>query len=217
MKWGRARIREEVEARGITHLVHFTPFSNLRGIVEHGLRSRVDLEAAELPFLGTDALRLDDRLEATSLSVTDLNRSMLLNKQRRWNGAWAILHIDPSVLWTVECEFCFRNAASSEMRWRQHRSSPRNFSQMFEDPSDGYRERYGLSLAQPTYQDAEVQVFEPIPPNRIIGVVVMGHTSLEREAQELMDHLNQVDGGDRDAISWEVYESHLSQAAAPTP
>lgn len=217
MRWRSSQIRTEAEARGIKSLVHFTPFANLRSIVEQGLRPRADLEASKIPFFATDGMRLDDRLGATSLSISNMNHSMFMNKQKRFYTPWAILHLDPSILWTFKCEFCFRNAASREMRWRQYRSSPNNFSQMFEEPSPGYRDGKGLAPCQPTYPDAEVQVFGAISADLIIGVVVVGGASPEREAQDLMNYLNQSDDGDRDAISWGAYQGHLLKTAVPSP
>lgn len=201
----RRRLRAEVESRGIAHLLHFTPFENLEGILGHGLLPRSTLDRTGMAYLPTDGLRLDGRREAVSLSITDVNALMFARKRELMGPDWAILILDPGLLWEMDCEFNHRNAASSAMRWRHHRKGWAELAWMFHDPEPGYRDRIGLAPSQPTFQDAEVQVFGAIPPERLLGVLVTGSASLASRAWEPLRRLNARDGGDRDVMDFEDY------------
>lgn len=208
----RDDIRHEVEARGIRHLVHFTPFANLGGIVEHGLLPRTELKARGLGYTCTDEWRLDEDLGATSLSISDLNWDMFQTKRRKApHMPWAFLFLNPSVLWTHDCRFCFRNASHNDLRKsRSFRGGPWGFATMFEDVAPtflfkgkSYREETGIPPRRPTRPDAEVQVREGIAPQLIMGVGVSS-PDLAGEAQLLMDRLNKEDGGARNVPIREV-------------
>jgi hypothetical protein len=201
----RDDIRHEAEARGIRHLVHFTPFANLVGIVEHGLLPRTELNARGLGYTYTDAWRLDEDLGATSLSISVPNLEMLQSKRRQApHLPWAILYFDPRVLWTHDCRFCFRSASHNDLRKStKFRGGPWGFGTMFEDVAPtftfkgkSYRKETGIPLHRPTRDDAEVQVREGISPQLILGVGVSS-PDLAGEAQLLMDRLNKEDGADR--------------------
>src|SRR3546814_16904927 len=77
----RDRIREQVVARGIEALLHFTPLPNLRRIVESGLLSRDHVqEQGGFAYTSIDA-RLDGNNSAISLSVSASNHRMLTSKR----------------------------------------------------------------------------------------------------------------------------------------
>lgn len=201
----RDDIRHEVEARGIQYLVHFTPFTNLVGIVEHGLLPRTELKARGLGYTPTDDWRLDEELGATSLSISDLYRDMFDRKCKETpRMRWAFLFLNPCVLWTHDCRFCFRNASHNSMRWStKPQRGLRGFRTMFEDVAptflfkgESYRNETGIPPYLPTRPDAEVQVREGIAPQLLLGVGVSS-PALVGETQLLMDRLNKEDGGVR--------------------
>lgn len=204
----RDEVRRDAQARGIPWLVHFTPFVNLPCIVEHGLLPRAELDAGGLDYTYTDSWRLDGDPGASSLSISDPAWVMLGRKRELSpRSTWAILYFEPSMLWTHNCRFCFRNAAHADLsKCRKNRHGPWGFWTMFEDvaPSvafkgESYREEVGLGPHQPTRPDAEVQVRGRIAPELIIGVGVTW-ARLAPKAQALMDRLNATDGGDRDVV-----------------
>ena len=173
------KIRRATLARGITSLYHFTPLSNLESIMRFGLVSRSVLDAAGAPYVYTDSWRNDGRLDALSLSIHDINRSMFAAKVKTSSCAWAILEIDASVLWDLPCRFCRVNAASSEIvRHSGFLGGPWAFAKMFEDcpvsaiDDRSFRETHGRAPYRPTRNDAEVQVLRPIGPGLIRDVTV---------------------------------------------
>jgi hypothetical protein len=173
------KIRRAARERGITALYHFTPWPNVRSILERGLASREVLDAHGIFYVPTDDRRGDRRPGALSLSVQSINEAMLVSKLRKSRHHWAIFEIVPSVLWTHHCRFCWSNAASAPIR--DHTGflgGPWGFDRMFKDcdvsTSDArsLRETFGIPPYLPTLEDAEVQVFTPIAPDLIIDVTV---------------------------------------------
>lgn len=158
-------------------MCHFTAARNFPSILKHGLISRIDLVDQNIDFTPSDPYRLDDALDAVSLSIEKVNSPMFEGKQRELGGEWIILGISVSVLWTHHCKFCWRNAASREIRRHSGRlNGPWAFNRMFEDeftdPIDprSDRDRYNIPYSQPTDEQAEVQVLEPISADLIFAV-----------------------------------------------
>lgn len=172
-------IRREAARRGITRLYHFTPAGNARSILQNGLVSRNILLENDTDFFATDAMRLDDQLDAVSLSIHSINESMLEAKKRNSDCEWLIFEINASILWTLSCRFCWKNAATAEIR--RHKGfmgGPWTFEKMFADRPvslrrDGsFRQSKQRADCQPTDNGAEVQVFDPIHPDLIVDVTV---------------------------------------------
>lgn len=134
------------------------------------------LEEHGINYFPTDTMRLDDRLDGISLSIESINESMYQAKKREYRIGWGVLQIEPSILWTHECRFCWVNAASNEIRKKTgFIGGPWAFERMFEDYNMGGKSvRAARSRANymPTNNDAEVQVLEPIHPSLIRGVIV---------------------------------------------
>lgn len=173
------KIRTKALQRGITSLYHFTPFGNLRSILETGLLSRKELDARGIDYFYTDEWRNDGQLDAVSLSIHDINRSMFSSKLKNSSCDWVILEIDASVLWTHPCWFCWVNASSSEIvNHKGFIGGPWAFNEMFEDRTVGVldkrssREVFNTPTNMPTMNDAEVQVRASIPPELIRDVSI---------------------------------------------
>lgn len=99
---------------------------------------------------------------------------------------WAVIALSTSVLWEHECAFCKHNAADSRV-FRvavEKLKAASAFKSMF-DEDDRYklfaefhgedsnletRENNRLKSFDPTDPQAEVLVFDVIPPDKIIGV-----------------------------------------------
>jgi hypothetical protein len=172
-------IRQEVYERGIEGLFHFTPICNAGSILLHGLAARTVLEERGIHFQPSDNFRLDGRPDALSLSIHSLNWRMFEAKQQTTRSEWVIFKLDPSVLWTHSCLFSWQNAASSDIRRHTgRRDGPWAFRKMFDDRPVSSIDRSSFRAAhrrgdhQPTLNDAEVQVLDPIDPDYILSVVV---------------------------------------------
>lgn len=167
------KIRDAVVRRGITSLFHFSPFQNAASILTDGLRTRKDLLGSEVDFCGTDRMRLDG--DGICLTIQQAQKVMLASKMREApHVSWIIYDIDPVVLWTHTCDFCWTNASSREiMHHKTYRSGPWGFERMFEDSPISstdprmMRETFGRDDNMPTRHDAEVKVMETIAPSFI--------------------------------------------------
>lgn len=196
------KIREEATWRGIQCLLHFTQFENLPGIVTHGFLSRADLEERGLHAYGSSRDRLDRNDQVVSLSVSAAYQKMFIAKKRASrNPRWVFLLLDSSILWTHRCRFLFGNAGTREItRHRRYLGGPWGFSRMFA----GDDRSPGLSRHLPTNADAEVQVFDPIPPDRILGALV----DVPDIAEAVQAELDRLTGAERDVCicrSWPIF------------
>jgi hypothetical protein len=171
-----ARIRQEVEARGVRHLVHFTRLANLQGILDYGLVPRSELEKQKLPFDATDNKRLDKMTGYNCLSVSFPNYKMFWKYRSRLPDCrWVVLLLDPSLLWTKRCLFCPENAASRAIQKIDvhERCQPEQFSSLFSDhPGWPCRSETRVPADFPTNPQAEVLTHGTVPSTAILEVLV---------------------------------------------
>lgn len=167
----QAEIQSVAVDRGVSFLLHFTQTYNLPGILKHGILPRRDLDEPEYLAFASDRYRLDDNDNAVSVSISRVNERMFVAKRHKsGHSNWVILVLSPEILWTHICQFCWRNAATNEIKnHRGWRGGPWAFAEMF---AGGKEARSGLPDNYPTDREAEVQVLERIAPKYILGAVV---------------------------------------------
>ena len=169
-----------VEQRRIEHILHFTRLENLPHILRHGLLSRSDLADADFNVHPSDADRLDQRDDAISVSISCYAPAMFDAKRHRaGNTPWAVLILQPELLWRNHCLFFRRGAATNASKHeRAKRYGGYALEKLFADlplpanPKVSFRAEFGLPPSWPTHSDAEVQVMAPIDPRHIVGVWV---------------------------------------------
>ena len=173
------KLRQIARDRNITALYHFTPLPNLESILRNGLVSRHILDAHDAPYCYTDQWRMDGQAEAVSLTIHSLNQSMLDAKLKDSRYPFVILEIEPSVIWTHHCRFCWVNAASSEITNHRGRiDGPWAFNKMFDDfpvstmDQRSRRALYSIPDREPTMEGAEIQVLDPMSPTLIRDVTI---------------------------------------------
>lgn len=184
----RNQIQTIANNRGVEFLLHFTQIANLPGIVKHGILPRRELHKSEHLAYASDQYRLDENLDAVSVSISRINEEMFRSKRRKsGHDDWLILVISAEILWSHRCIFCWRNAARNEIRnHRGWRGGPWAFSKMF-DGRDGAAN--SLPMNYPADPEAEVQVLDPIAPNHILGAVVNKSRMVEPVREMLRDLL----------------------------
>ena len=167
----KTEIQSAAENREVKFLLHFTQVDNLQGIVTHGILPRQSLVRPEYSAYASDRYRLDENDEAVSVSISRVNEKMFVSKRyKSRHSNWVILVLAAEILWTHNCQFCWRNAATTEIKsHRGWRGGPWAFAEMFAGSKDA---RSGLPHNYPTDPEAEVQVLERIAPEYILGAVV---------------------------------------------
>lgn len=163
-----SEIRALTEELGVPHLVHFTRCDNLRSILRHGLQSVSSCDAGGLRAVRNDTMRLDGQLDGISLSITSPNFRMFYKyRQLDPSADWAVLLLSPAILWELSCGFYRHNAADARMRHlpRKKMETVQAFREIFaalDTPREPWLRRY-----DPTDPQAEVMVYETIPPRFI--------------------------------------------------
>jgi len=111
-------IREIISRREIKQLVHFTHLDNLDSIKKYGILPKSVLKERGLVFKENDRKRKDRREDCISLSVSQINQSLLDTFARDFNiKEWAIVYIKPEVLYRIDAlaYYCFTNAANYQI------------------------------------------------------------------------------------------------------
>jgi len=174
-------IQQVVNERGIDYLLHFTRLCNVPGILQHGLypRSRLD----ELPHAAVinDRHRFDNRTDSNSLSLGHPNDAMFYKYRQSTLDDWAVLVIEPSVLWESGCAYSKYNAADHRISGLPLKAltSGDALRGMF-DESDCLSSRAAQKLHpfDPTDHQAEVLIFDVISPSKIRGAVFRNEEAL---------------------------------------
>ena len=183
---GRLRKQEletRVRALQLPYLVHFTRVENLPSIMQHGLCSITALNDQQIDFRFNDHLRLEGQPHAICLSIGHPNDKMFA--RYRWKSpeqGWAVLVVDRSVLWSLDTAFCNHNAADHRIRQRSlgDLKTLAAFDNLFMPLSHlPSREESRLFPYDPTDVQAEVLVFDTLPPELINGVVFSDPHSLQ--------------------------------------
>lgn len=181
--------KQEIQSRGITRLIHFTPTINLLGIYESGvLYSRQELENLDIKVTDildyiqfNDQIRYDDKTYI-NLSIERPNsylfRRFIDNTRDIPYISWCVLSIDPKYIYEQGTLFSVTNAAN---RHNQNTigitGDFHKFQMMFADRltivssrTTRVVDRTGLPDAYTTHEQAEVLVNQPIPVSDILSV-----------------------------------------------
>lgn len=207
MKPNYLEFKEEIDTRGIKHLVHFTPTINLLSVYEQGkLLSRALLERFDIDQTDifdyiefTDDIRFDDK-SYINLSIQHPN-SFLFSRFRQKTADeshiyWCILKIDKKYIYQADTLFSVTNAANSHNKRNIGVTGDINkFRMMFANSlpivtSYGSRTitRNGLKNKYPTDEQAEVLVKDEIPVSAILQVCFKDDNDLAAGKAALSDY-----------------------------
>ncbi|WP_235019443.1 DarT ssDNA thymidine ADP-ribosyltransferase family protein [Tabrizicola flagellatus] len=166
-------VADVVKSRGISELLHFTKADNLKSILAEGLLPVEALLRKNRRYQRNDLLRLDNRLDAVSLSVSFPNYRMFWKyRMESVNSDWVVLILDPALLIEHVCAYCRLNAADHRIRCLSDESlaGVAAFEAMFAVAEDKVRPSV-LRECDPTDSQAEILVFGEIAPSFIRSVV----------------------------------------------
>lgn len=171
----RQAIQAHCTAIQIPYLLHFTRAANVPFILQHGIYPVGRAHEVGVTPQINDQHRLDGHRDSTSISIGFPNSQMLYKyRMADVQVDWAILVLQPSLLWSKDCAFCRHNAADRRVSSLPlpELMTPDAFYGMFEDV-DGCTPRADQKLKpfDPTDVQAEVLVFGIIEPQYIVGVI----------------------------------------------
>jgi hypothetical protein len=173
-------IIRRIDERGIERYVHFTDVRNLDSILEEGLVPVGELRKRGIKYVGNDVDRLDNWLDANSLSVSTPNYPMFYRYMKiRPFSEWIVISYNAKLVADMDCAYFANNAASSiykDRSWTIY-SSEKSFDRMFA----GKRE--DLNSYETTNPQAEVMV-RGIIPSKYIETIFFADVSLLKEYQE---------------------------------
>lgn len=170
----RNEIQELVKARGIRYIIHFTRVENLSSILNRGLLGKSELHERALDLIINDNYRYDDHPEAVCLSVSFPNYRMFYRVRcKQPDSDWAVIRLNPNILWEKRCLFCMDNAASLSIssmpasNWEGVQALEKMFANHKTMPS---RDALQIPVHYTTNPQAEVLALESIEPDSIIDI-----------------------------------------------
>lgn len=181
--------------KGIENLYHFTPVKNLYSILINGICPVNELKRRNIQFIQPDNKRLDGRLNAVSLSISNPNKK-LLEKKILWEMdiPFCIIEIDSSVLFELECtkEFFYTNAARFKTVLRDYQfTSVECLESMFKDDTN-----------IPADEQAEV-LFHGIIPTKYIKCVYFQYDD------EILNELSVF--GNLFVVDWHLFGFYITK------
>jgi len=166
-------LKDDIKAKNIRRVIHFTRIENLNKILQEGLRPRDELSTGE--YIYNDEHRIDGYTNAVCCSICYPNYKMFYKlRMEDPTAEWVIIGIKTKVLWKKDVAFCFDNAASSDIITLplEVLKGSEAFLKMFEEyDNKPSRHAMGLPDCYPTNPQAEVLVFDTIDPKDIFGLV----------------------------------------------
>lgn len=178
-------MQDAVQALGIPYLVHFTRLCNLNRILSEGLKSRKNLEQEGREYLFSDNMRFDRHSDAICLSISFPNYKMFYSlREANSQDRWAVILIQPKLLWEKDCAFFKTNAASNDCRFLDisSRKSRQAFLELFDEQSKVFQDEnrmvksvevrsyFNLPANYTTDPQAEVLCFESIETDYIMEI-----------------------------------------------
>lgn len=160
-----------VTRRNIQYLFHFTRASNLTSILTKGIIPRAALQQSQAAFTYNDQERFDKREDRTCLSISFPNCKMLYQMMvTHQTDDWAVIRLNPSILWQYDCLFTETNAATAYIRDTPNEElrGAKALEKLF--GSEEARNQTGRQPHETTDVQAEVLVYGTIPPSYILDL-----------------------------------------------
>lgn len=134
----RLKIKEILDSRGISHLVHFTRIENLSSILMNGLVPVIIQPTKGIESIKNDGERIDNQLNCTSCSVEFPNYKLFYRFRCQYpNSRWVVILLNTDILFSDNnnAYYCKTNAASVLPKTPNHNElcTPISFESMFRE------------------------------------------------------------------------------------
>ncbi len=169
------------EEREVRHLVHFTPDSNLRSILMHGIMPRELLSENGIHADTPDGYRLDKRLDYSSFSISFPNYQIFYSKRNTTDYSYVVLLVDPKIILALPLDkisYLPQNAASSSMRKVEEYTGLAAVQALFPERmrygnKEYSREQFNLPPNLTTNPQAEVFIGSTVRPGFIRSIITI--------------------------------------------
>lgn len=189
-------IKEFIKNRGITKLIHFTSTDNLESIYKNGLLPRNTLLSRNLEFDYNDHNRLDNRLDAICISVSNPNSHLLDEFINRYpEKKYVVLEINPSILYEIK-----KDNFPIERIYSDYNAASKYAKKSFVDMSIMFKKeinkrhiahnRDGKKDFEPTSDQAEILFFGKIDTKYITNLENI-YKEFKSSNNQALSHLNQ--------------------------
>ena len=172
------KLKNILNSKGITRLIHFTSFGNLESIKQKGILSVNELEKNKIPYIKNDFSRNDKILNGISLSIQNPNWRLLKTyKDKHPQRKYFAILLDPALLYEITDStnkklalryYCNYNAAAKVTK-----KSTEDIDIMFEDLFVGncwIATRDNKEDSSTTTDQAEILFCEKIDPKYILEI-----------------------------------------------
>ncbi|EGQ8539269.1 DarT ssDNA thymidine ADP-ribosyltransferase family protein [Vibrio parahaemolyticus] len=195
----KEEIQQILDERRIKVLLHFTQLENLPNILQHGLKTRDELDGSAKC---NDELRLDNHTDTISVSIQHPNDLMFYKYREKLRkedpkADWCVLGIPARILLEQDALFCKRNAACASISCQSEEElrSSASLEAMF-DEIEGHTSRADQCLNDndPTDVQAEVLVKGNIPPEKIKAIVFTSRQAKKDHQSIIGDRMTRIHG-----------------------
>ena len=191
------QIRSHVLLKVIGPIIHYTPIENIPSIIENGIVSVVESKVKDLKVVKNDSQRLDNLLNWISTSIMHPNYAYMHSiKARDPHKQFAIIELDPKLLWTHDWIAFPTNAATKESKSLLLNDPNRlmglnGLINLFKDgisrdplnPAKISRLSFNLGDNEPTDPQAEIMFFREIPSHFIKRI----HFEVDKDQIEISE------------------------------
>lgn len=202
MNQNALEIQNELAARGITQLCHFTQIRNLKGIFTVGgllprtrLQRHPELKAAyndQAQFEGANVINLS----ITRPNIKLLNKFDITHREKGFCTAWAVITLKPELCCAPGVRFTTSNATANNVRKFGTAEGIAGLRACFAEhvPIAGGTASRSSSRAKnlPTDSQAEVLYPGPIPLNYIQGIYFKYESEQQRAVATLSPLINRL-------------------------
>jgi hypothetical protein len=156
-----------LKARAINQLFHFTSIDNLSSIMNSGFLGREEMHTRGISFTSTDDFRSEPILDGICFSISKPNQYMMLNKISAGKNLVLLSLKNPYEILSKRVfiaspgNFGKSNIKSRFQNWPEEFVGGEGLTRIF--LNDKLREKYELTLNEPTDARSEIILLDPVP------------------------------------------------------
>lgn len=185
-----SKIKQQLEQKGVKHLIHFTRIGNLQSILQNGLVPVSGQHRLKIESERNDEKRLDGQHDCTSCSVEFPNDYLFsaFRKHKYPDTDWVILKLDKDILFSTNnyAYYCYTNAAHvlPKTKNKIDLCTVDAFNYMYNNivvAKDRSIERsiQNLNSSMPTDSQAEILIGGIIDKKYIASIIFEDHRHIE--------------------------------------